>query len=220
MLPGAIIAVMGCAHVSPPALPDQPPVGEPLARSTVAGLGRVRVDVVGKPARVELVEGRDYAEGTQPAVAANFNGGVETTWGERVRPACDKTPCDLELPYGTYELRYTQGNRTDTGFVSVDPAPSVAVHAIGERRRDSTVLNLCGGFLAATALIAFPIGAGLVVTSPEPGSGQTSDDRRTIGLTTLLVGGAALVGAAVCLTTGPGFDRSGPTRQWPVAERP
>jgi hypothetical protein len=204
----------------PPALPDHAPPVASLPPSELAGHGRVLLDVVGQPALVEVVERRDYPWGTPEAIASEFSGGLETTRGERVRPACERTPCVLDMPFGTYELRFTQGARQDTAFVSFGSVPSLAVHAVGDRRPDSTPLAVCAGVLAATAVITLPLGSALAVTAPPPDVQQDPNDRRSIGLAIAGIGVLAALGAVACIRNASEVDRSGPVRQWPAPGTP
>ncbi len=143
-----------------------------------------------------------------------------TNRGERSRPACDRTPCIIEMPHGSYEFRFTQGDRVDTAFVTFSAVPSLALHAVGDRKPDSLPVAIVGGLFAATAIIALPLGAGLAATDPSPEVHQDPADRRTIGLVTLGIGIVAVLGMIPCLAYGPAADRSGPVRQWPAPGAP
>jgi hypothetical protein len=213
---------LGCTVARlPPDLPDSPPLPvRALPPSDVAGHGRVLLDVVGPPAQVEMVQQRDYPWGTEDAIASEFSGGLETTRGELVRPACERTPCILDMPFGTYEFRFTQGERRDTAFVAFGFVPSVAVHAVGDRRPGSVALSVCGGILAAASVVTIPLGSALAVTAPPPDSNQDPGDRRVIGLATAAIGVIAALGAVACLRSGSARDSSGPVRQWPVSGPP
>ncbi|MDP9000892.1 MAG: hypothetical protein M3O46_12355, partial [Myxococcota bacterium] len=217
----ALALSLGCRPLpQPPALPERPLADVRLPPSDLPGHGRVRLDVVGPPARLELVELRDYPWGTSASLAAESSGGLETTRGERVRPACERTPCVLDMPFGNYEFRFTQLDRVDTAFVTFGPVPTYAVHAVGSRRPDSPPWALVGGVLAATALIALPLGIGLAVTDPPPEVHQNPNDRRTTGIASATIGVAALIAAIACVSTGGELDRSGPIRQWPAVGTP
>src|SRR5260370_10280989 len=219
-LGSALALVLGCEVRRAPALPESPPPSHPLQPSDVPGNGRVRLDVVGAPARVELVEFRDYPWGTKDRSAALLYGGLATNRGERSRPACDRTPCIIEMPHGSYEFRFTQGDRVDTAFVTFSAVPSLALHAVGDRKPDSLPVAIVGGLFAATAIIALPLGAGLAATDPSPEVHQDPADRRTIGLVTLGIGIVAVLGMIPCLAYGPAADRSVPVRQWPAPGAP
>jgi hypothetical protein len=217
ILPGLLV---GCAEVPlAPALPERPPPATPLASSDVPGRGQVRLDVVGAPARVELVEQRDYPWGPIDSATASLYGGLLTMRGEHVRPACDATPCLLDMPYGTYEFRFTQGERQDTAFVTFGPTATQGFHAVGSRKDDQSALGILGGVLAGVAVLTIPIGGALAVTDPPPSIQQTPGDRHTTGFVSLGIGVAALAGAIACLSAASSVDRSGPVRQWP-AEAP
>jgi hypothetical protein len=216
----ALALVLGCEARRAPVLPERPPPSAPLQPSDVPGNGRVRLDVVGAPARVELVEFRDYPWGTKDSTAALLYGGLATDRGERIQPTCDRTPCIIEMPHGSYEFRFTQGDRVDTAFVTFGAVPSLAVHAVGDRKPDSLPLEVLGGLFAATAIIALPLGAGLAATDPPPEVHQDPNDRRTIGLVTLGIGIVAVLGMIPCLAFAPAADRSGPVRQWPAQGAP
>jgi hypothetical protein len=179
----------------------------------------VRLDVVGPPARVELVEQRDYPWGPLSSAGAALYGGLLTTRGERVRPACDATPCLLDMPYGIYEFRFTQGDRQDTAFVTFGSSATQALHSMGARRDDRTEFGILGGVLMAIAIIAVPTGAAFAMTDPPPDVQQTPSDRHTIGFVSLGIGIAALLGTIACLNLGVYVDHSGPVRQW-AAEAP
>jgi hypothetical protein len=120
------------------------------------------------------------------------------------------------MPYGTYEFRFTQGERQDTAFVTFGSTATQAVHAMGARRDDRTEFGILGGLLAAIAIIAVPTGAAFAVTDPPPSAQQTADDRHTIGFVSLGIGVAALLGTIACVNQGAYVDRSGPVRQWPA----
>src|SRR5258708_6173715 len=114
-----LVSALGCSvPKAPPVFPEHSPPSTHLPPSDVPGHGRVLLDVVGQPARVEVIESRDYPWGTPGAIASEFSGGLETTRGERVRPACEHTPCVLDMPFGTFEFRFSQGARRDTAFVT------------------------------------------------------------------------------------------------------
>lgn len=220
--PGWAIAVfglmaLGCrASLPSPALPERPPEGTPIGAPDGAGIGRVRLDVVGDPAQVEIVERRDYPWGLG-TVVADAAGGLQSTLGEHVRDACKQTPCVLDMPRGIYELRFTQWGHQDTAFVTFGATPSYAVHAVGSRRPERVGLGTLGGLLAATAIMLVPIGTGLAVTSPTPDQPGDPGTRHAIGIALAGVGVAALFGTFACLANMLEADRSGPVRQWAEA---
>jgi len=219
LLAASVAAALGCAPALPraPALPSAVPPAQ-LDPPGDSHLGRVQLEVVGDPAKVEIVERRDYPDGERVGVEARLAGGLLTTRGEHARALCDRTPCVADLPLGTYELRYTQGKRQDTAFVTFGSAPSTALHAVGARRPDPSTLGPVAGILGAFALIAVPVGGWLAVSAPPDGSDPAS--RQIGGAMALALGVAAAAGMLACLASSGEVDHSGPVRQQTVGDAP
>jgi hypothetical protein len=220
------VHALGCADVArPPALPDRPPSATPLGATNEPGIGRVQVDVVGEPARVGIIDYREYKWESGNGAIARDAGGLQTSRGEMLRIVCERTPCVLDLPYGTYELHFGQAPREDSAFVTVGATPSYAVHAVGDRRPAHLERAALAGVLLGTAMAGIPLGVGFGVTSPstdpqDPGWMRDAGARRGVSLTMLGVGIAALIAGTVFLRAAPEVDHSGPLRQWTAGGAP
>lgn len=124
----AAALAMGCTRILPP--PAAPERVLPAMRTDVpdpaAGEGRVALDVVEGPARVDEVLARSSASSSGVAVSSGGAVVVGSGYAEgtSTRHVCT-TPCLVNLPFGTHELSFTLENgRTDTASVMVGTRPS------------------------------------------------------------------------------------------------
>jgi hypothetical protein len=125
-----------------PALPVEPgPAAE--------GQGRIALDVVDGPSTVEEILATESWKGTYVAGSA-----------ERTRHLCD-TPCVLNLPYGTYNMRFTlkDGSRHSEENVVIGARPSVYRYATGSNNMPmGKVWGVVGLIVAGVAAGGISIG--------------------------------------------------------------
>jgi len=164
----ALVATGCSANLPPPASPPPTlPDGMRPPERGQAGLGLGRVGIsTDLPARVDRLAHVEDAR----------YGRVVTTL------LCAETPCEVTLPYGDYELRFTSvadSGRTSTAVLSVHEETLVLRHALGQRHGSNAVgpvlvvlgaVTLIGAAIAAAALQAPP---------PNPSNGRAASSRVT-----------------------------------------
>lgn len=136
----AVVLLAGCATrtLPPPPLPSKEVVVPMPQEPPRPGTGRVLLDVVSEVATVEYVrertDGYAYVNGTL-VIAHN---------SARTESLC-RTPCVLDLPYGSHEVKLTGPGEewTESDFVVAAPRPSVFRYAPG-RSRPRTVAQVLG----------------------------------------------------------------------------
>lgn len=209
-LPGLLL-LSACSTVTLPAPPvpakEAPRLPEP-PNDPPWGYGRVVLDVVGERANAELLTSRTDTMAYVDAWRA-FRHEAKAT------PLC-RTPCTVDLPLGSHELRFVTDDQDKTGtdFVVAAPKTTVFRHAPGE------VFPQKGGQMAGAAMIG--VGAplavigGLVVVASQT-SDKATDDAKTgaIIFTASSVGLFAL-GALMFVFFPPKF-RPSSSVQWEVA---
>jgi hypothetical protein len=209
---GAIVAVtaMGCAQSIPP--PEAPeatlPEGMAQPESGQPGFGRIAI-VTDVPARVDRLE---RAEGAR-------TGGFITSL------LCDETPCEVTLPYGDYEIRFTStadSQRTSQALLDVHEGSIVLRHVLGQKHGASAIgpaiIVLGLGALVGAAITAVAVQS----SPPNPSNGPSgaspdaNDPAPYIAL-----GGLGVVALGVLLTALPSsVHQDGATTQWSPSALP
>lgn len=190
----------GVHYLRPPPPPPRatpPPIVAP--RTPAPGEGLVTIEVLGPPARIDRILGRQQADsfaawGTSPRShhAYGYGPSIQT------EPLC-LAPCTVALPLGDQELQFTaldpESTAVSTAFVRIGPQPLFVRHAIGQRREHV-------GSVVASALLG-GLGAGALLTA---GGLFAIDAQRTPGQAglapaawTVLGTGALLSGVAIWL---------------------
>jgi hypothetical protein len=127
------------------------------------GKGRIAFDVVDGPSRVEAVLEQGRYDGQY----------VHGTW-ESATHVCN-TPCVVNLPYGTYKMRFSteDGTRRSEENVVVGASPTVYRYAAGIQQAPT-------GRVAGTAapIVAAALAGGLVIG----GAASDNSDLTTAGL--------------------------------------
>jgi hypothetical protein len=183
----ALLAALATActyTVPPPQTPTRAAVrlASPPTAPPAPGLGRVLVDTVDGPARVDRVNERTALVGVNP-LSPDSGGGVQAA------PLC-VTPCAIDLPYGWHELR----------FVLADPVARRARFGTDE---ELDRLDRHERLRAATAV---PVLVGETPSALRVALGSRSDPyaRRWAGLAVLSLGTAfAAFGVAPLALGGP-----------------
>jgi hypothetical protein len=208
------LAATGCVEtLAPPASPEPTLSGDvPPPGRGPEGFGRVTLST-DVPARVERLARIDGVRHT----------GVSATL------LCARTPCEVTLPYGDYDLRFTStaGSERSSGAVlSVHDTTVVLRHVLGQERSGGSAIGpvllalgaatLVGAVVAAVALQQPPSNPSNGPSGPPPtGSSNPAPY--------LALGGVGILGAgAFFLAMPPTVHQDGATTQWspPVASAP
>jgi hypothetical protein len=214
----ASLALQACStrYLPPPRAPERAAVVAAAAPPLREGDGQVTLDVVGGPARADLVTERLQGLGGTTAWSTRGRmvvtpGGVQLT----TRPLCI-TPCAVNLPLGQHEILFSAPDdpvaRSSTGFVNVTPHPSIVRHALG--RQETHLGGLLGALLLdGLGFAAMAAGAVLLAFSGVSDHGAVRD-YDVAGYTTLGVGAAMLTSGIVLGHASRPESQPGATTQW------
>jgi hypothetical protein len=207
------VTVLGCTNNLPPAATPEPtlPDGLALPESGQPGLGRIAI-ATDVPARVDRLA---HAEDIRHV-------GVIATL------LCQQTPCEVTLPYGDYELRFTSVDdpgRTSRALLAVHGETGALRHVLGRNQGSSVIGPVVIG-AGALALIGAII-AGVALQSPPdnpsngPSGGPPNGSNNPAPY--IALGGLGVLGVGILLTAlSPSTHQDGATTQWspPVAVVP
>jgi len=203
-----VLVATGCsADLPPPASPPPTlPEGMMLPEGGQAGLGRVGLssDV---PARVERLA---RLEGVRQS------GAVATL-------LCQETPCEVTLPYGDYDLRFTSvtdSGRTSTAVLGVHEPSVVLRHAIGQRRGSNVIGPVIMALGAATLIGAAIVAAAVQPPPANPSNGPSGGPPNGSNNPApyIALGGVGALGLGLLVTAlAPSTHQSGATTQWSAA---
>ncbi|TAK23845.1 MAG: hypothetical protein EPO40_25130 [Myxococcaceae bacterium] len=210
------LALGACStrYLPAPRAPERvAPTGVVEASAPREGEGQITLDVVGGPARIDLVTERTQpASGTQ--VWAVRGRASFTAPGPQIttRPLC-VSPCVANLPFGQHELSFTStddsSRRSSTGFVTVTPHPAVVRHAMGYQETHA------GGVVTAVLLSAFGVAATLAGTALVAIDSQPQAHGLGVaGFTTLGVGAALVTSGIIVGVNSRPDSQPGTTVQW------
>jgi hypothetical protein len=197
--------VVGCAESLPP--PERPeptlPGGTTQPESGQPGVGRIAI-ATDVPARVERLA---HAEGVRHV-------GVIATL------LCRQTPCEVTLPYGDYEVRFTSladPERTSQALLDVHGASAVLRHVLGRHQGSSAVgpviiglgaVTLIGGTIAAAALQSPP-------DNPSNGPSGAPPNGSNNPAPYIALAGLGVLGLGILITAfSPSTHQDGATTQW------
>lgn len=205
----------GCVRTLPPVA--APPRELPEMRTDVPepapGEGRVALDVVDGPARVDEVVARSSSRASAVAVssAGTVAVGDAVAEGATTAHVCT-TPCLVNLPHGTHELIFTlPSGRADTASVMVGTRPTAYRRVLAIREQPLGRGEALAGFSMMMGGLAFAgIGFGI---GPLFVSGNSSG----LGVGLLVLGGVGVVLAAIgipLLALHPADQREGAGVEW------
>jgi len=213
---GAMVAVIltaSCGRtLPPPAAPEHVAPTNFISVPPLSGMGQVVLDSPDGPANVVEVLSRSTASAYAP------NGATAFASAETTRAVCT-TPCEVNLPYGSHELRFTLLTdvfRESTANIVAGERPTVARHAVGRREETSTAY-----FFAMTGLgvggLAVLYGAPFSLVPslyPTDGNGNPTSSPSSLALAGLIGGAALAVVSIVVMLISQPESQNGSTSQW------
>jgi hypothetical protein len=204
--------------LSPPAAPERVVPTNFISIPPEPGLGHVLLDTPDGPATVVEVTSRSSAS------ASGAYGVWADASGETTRAVCT-TPCEVNLPYGTHELRFTlvdDGSRESTANIVAGEHPSVARHAVG-RREVGSLPYIFAGLTTVFAGVAAGTGALFYTVPPlypTDGNGNPTSSPSGAALPTLIGGGALVVVSIALMLILQPVNQDGSTSQWVLSPPP
>lgn len=200
----------GCVEHLPPAnTPDRVVPPGATATAVPQGQGRLVVDVVDGPTRIQRV--------TMEPHPVNNGAALQTWWfGESYTPLCETSPCVVDLAPGNVLLAFPvvgDSNAFEVDLVHISEEPTVYRRALSysEGGGGAFVLGIVGvsfgGMSAVTGAALLPIGLA------KDKDGMTIAGGITLGVGTVLVGLSTLA-----ILADPPRHRAGASAHYPAAQ--
>ncbi len=220
----ALFLAQACSvhYIAAPPMPERgttPVTSAP--RTPGPGETVVTLDVVGEPARVDRIMGRQQFDGSMGAwPVGNRAGAYNIAPSLQTMPLC-RAPCTVVLPQGDHELLFTgldpASTRTSTAIVRIGAEPVLVRHVLG-LRTDHPGRLVASVLLGGLAGVGLMTGGALAVIGQDRHPGQA--DMAAAAWTTAGVGVLAGL-AAVWLGLGSASEvQPGTTAVFPLAETP
>ncbi len=188
----------GVHYLAPLPLPPQAtPAVSLVGRTPAAGETLVELEVMGEPARVDRIVGRQQ----YPQVTYSGRGRYSQSLVPTLQtvPLC-QAPCVVSLPPGDHELLFTGLDpatlSTSSAFVRVGSEPAVVRHVMGYRE-DHT-----GRMVAAILLGSLAFSTGLTGTVFVAVNSQVKGDEAQLGNLGLTLAGVGLLAGAAAVLLG------------------
>ncbi len=195
--------------------PPPPRVQPPLSlsvRQPPAGETLVTLDVVGEPARVDRIVGRQHIQ----QVYAGRRSSTQTLLPAlETVPLC-QSPCVVALPPGDHELLFSAldpgSSATSSAFIRVGTEPLLVRHAMGfrEEHPGRMVAAILLGSLGFSASLTGGILAGVAHELPQTNAGMATTGWTVGGVGLLAVAAAIWLGANSGTVVQPGSTATYP----------
>ena len=186
----ALAFTAGCTRTLPP--PESPERRPPDALASqeggTPGVGWVAIST-DVPARVERLA---------PVDGVTSRGVVATV-------LCEETPCDVPLPYGDYELRFTSlsnAERTSRSLVGVHGESVIVRHVFGQDRASGSIgpIIMIAGVVTLVAATVVAVALQPSPSNPSNGPSGAPPDGSSNPAPFIALGGFGVFGLGMLLT--------------------